>query len=328
MRILIADDDPTSRRLLEAVLDKLSYDDIISVANGADALDVLKRPDPPELAILDWMMPRMDGVLVCRSIRARKEGPYTYLILLTSRASPEHIVRGLDSGADDYLTKPFNVNELMARLRVGERILTLQRDLAASRQDLEHRATYDALTQVYNRGEVMTALNREVARAERTGAALSVAMIDVDRFKSINDSLGHQAGDTVLREIASRIKTSVRTYDTVGRYGGEEFLVVLPNCELQVAAGVADRLRRKVGKDPFLHGSESLSATCSVGVACMTPGPRTSAERLIAVADHALLTAKRDGRDRVVAAKRWSAPVRVVAPGVTNTSPAKAKGVA
>jgi PleD family two-component response regulator len=219
LKILIADDEALSRRLLESTLERSGYE-VIAVEDGTQALDQLCKPGAPRLALLDWVMPELDGPGVCRAVRARSDHPYVYMVLLTSKGSKEETVLGLESGADDYLTKPFDPEELRARLRVGERILLLEDRLVEARENMRFRATHDSLTSLLNRSALMELLVRELHRSQREKKSTAILLGDVDHFKRVNDTLGHVIGDEVLIEIASRLLDAVRSYDFVGRYGG------------------------------------------------------------------------------------------------------------
>jgi two-component system cell cycle response regulator len=298
MRILIADDDPVSCRLLEATLVRLGHE-VVSVANGTDAMTALLNPNGPPLAILDWMMPGADGLTVCRAVRQRP-APYVYLILLTARSRREDRVAGLDAEADDFLTKPFDAVELRARLRCGERVIDLQEDLLEAQEALRFEATYDRLTGLSRREVVLDQLDREVARARREGRPLAVLMIDLDNFKQINDTHGHPAGDAVLREAADRLRGIVRNYDFIGRYGGEEFLLVLPGCTIAAARQIAERARAVIATEPFHIDHVEMPTTISLGLA-WTGGAQEDAGTLLQVADNALYRAKAEGRNRIEA---------------------------
>jgi two-component system, cell cycle response regulator len=250
MKILIADDDALSRKLLEKTLQRTWYE-VTSADNGRRALEELNKEDPPRLALLDWIMPEKNGIELCQLIRLRKDQPYTYVILLSSKETKQDIVQGLESGADDYLTKPFDVDELKARLRAGERILHLEDYLVEARESMRFQATYDLLTSLWNRGVIMELIASEISRSRREGICMAVMMCDIDHFKSVNDQYGHAAGDDVLREISRRLQIFVRSYDMVGRYGGEEFLVVLKKCEPSVAAARAENLRSIIAGKPI-----------------------------------------------------------------------------
>lgn len=296
MRILIADDDPVSRRLLEGTLVRLGHE-VVSVSDGQEALVSLLSPDGPRLAILDWMMPGADGLDVCRTLR-RRSAPYVYVILLTARDRREDMVAGLDAEADDFLTKPFDKIELRARLRSGERVLGLQERLLKAQEALREQATHDHLTGLWNRGEILEELDRETARARREKRPLAVVMADIDHFKQINDTHGHQAGDAVLRQTAERMRSVMRNYDSIGRYGGEEFLFVLPGCDLAEARQVAERARALVNGAPHHVGDLDLQISISLGVAWASDGS-TEPTAIIKTADDALYRAKAKGRNRV-----------------------------
>jgi diguanylate cyclase (GGDEF)-like protein len=301
VKILVADDSELSRRLLEVSLTKRGYE-VMTAADGNQAWRLLEQEDGLSLAILDWMMPGIDGLDLCRRLRQQAREPYVYVILLTAKDRKEDIVDGLRAGADDYLKKPVDGDELEARLRTGRRIVDLQSELIAAREALRNRADHDALTGLWNRGAICEVLGRELSRARRCGAPLAVAIVDLDHFKSINDTHGHAAGDAVLREAGSRMSSSLRPYDSVGRYGGEEFLIVLPGCDVPFGLACAERLRASLAKEAIQIGDTQVPVTCSVGVAATGGGRETDAESILAAADQALYRAKADGRNRVCAA--------------------------
>lgn len=304
MKILIAEDDNVSRRLLEVTLSKWGYE-VIACVDGVAAWKVLQAPEAPQLAILDWMMPKMDGVKVCRYVRdpqQRSPEPYIYLILLTAKSQKGDIVEGLEAGADDYLIKPFDMQELRMRLRAGQRIIELLGELTFAREALKERAHHDSLTRLYNRATVLEMLDRELARVSRQReleqeAYVSVILADLDHFKHINDTYGHLAGDAVLRETARRMRDALRPYDSIGRYGGEEFLLVLSGCNATGAAALAERLRIAVNERTIILSEGHVSVTLSAGVT--TSKGNHTAEVLVKAADTALYRAKRHGRNRV-----------------------------
>ncbi len=298
MKILIADDDNLSRHLLERQLRAWAYE-VVSARDGLEAWDILCAPDPPRLVVLDWVMPGLDGPELCQRIRAQALEPYVYALLLTAKHRREDIVAGLDAGADDYVTKPFNVPELKVRLRAAARIVSLQTELVAARETLRFQASHDPLTGLCNRAATNQALERAVLRAALDGEPVAVAMIDLDHFKSVNDTHGHPAGDAVLREAARRISGAVRPGDVVGRYGGEEFLVVLPGCGPADAAAVGERIREQVAAWPVSLGRASIEVTASVGVGVAPAAAEANPQGLVAAADAALYGAKRGGRNRV-----------------------------
>ncbi len=295
MRILIADDDPVSRRLLEATLVRLGHE-VVAVADGQQAIEASRAADSPRLAILDWIMPGADGLAVCRAMRERG-GPYVYVILLTARDRHEDMLTALDAECDDFLRKPFDSVELRARVRSGERVLDLQERLLQAQAQLRHDATHDHLTGLWNRGMIVEQLEREVERARRENNPLAIVLGDIDHFKSVNDTYGHAAGDAVLKDVAQRMVSIRRKYDSIGRYGGEEFLLILPGCDLQEAVPVAERLRRIVSTDVSI-GPIKWPVTISLGVASYWD-LGSDAASLMAAADEALYRAKAKGRDRV-----------------------------
>lgn len=298
MNILIAEDNTVSRRLLETRLTKWGYE-VISVEDGSEAWEVLQGEDPPRLAILDWMMPKMDGVQVCRKVRKGPKEPYIYILLLTAKDEKSDLVEAMEAGADDYLTKPFEPDELKVRLRAGKRIIELQQEVISTREALRIQATHDSLTGLWNHSAILDILGRELARASRQGMPVGVAMGDLDHFKQANDTYGHMAGDAVLREAANRMLSSVRPYDAIGRYGGEEFLIVAPGCNEQGVLGAADRIRLCICEKPMTTHDAIISVTISLGVAATDPPKEIDIESLIRIADAALYTAKRKGRNCV-----------------------------
>jgi two-component system cell cycle response regulator len=296
MDVLIADDDVVSRRLLEVTLSHAGYQ-VTVAANGAEALRVLEESEGPRLAVLDWMMPELDGVDVCRAVRKLASERYIYIILLTVKEQRAEIVEGLESGADDYITKPFDLDELKARLRAGKRILKLQEQLVATRDELRVRATHDSMTGLLNREAILDVLKNELARTARAGT-LSIILGDIDHFKRVNDTHGHPAGDLVLQEAARRMRAAVRTYDSVGRYGGEEFLIVSPGCGVSEAVEQANRVRMRTADEPIVVPGGSVAVTISLGVAA-TASDANQMSDLLRAADQALYAAKNNGRNRV-----------------------------
>jgi two-component system cell cycle response regulator len=302
LKILIADDEALSRRLLEKTLERAGYE-VVAVENGRAAARQLCLPDGPRLALLDWVMPELDGPGVCREVRRQQDQSYVYMVLLTSKESKEDIVTGLESGADDYLTKPFNVDELKARLRTGERILHLEGRLVEAREMMRFKATHDALTSIWNRGVIMDLLGRELMRSQREAGCTIVLLGDVDHFKSVNDTHGHLVGDEVLQEIARRLLLSIRSYDFVGRYGGEEFLLVLNNCKPQFAEARAEDIRKIVGNRPIQTLAGPLQITMSFGLLLSDAWGVRPVEELLHEVDSALYAAKAAGRNCIRVAK-------------------------
>jgi two-component system cell cycle response regulator len=298
MKVLIADDDTISRRLLEKTLTREGYD-VTAVDNGRSALRQLSLPDAPRLALIDWMMPELDGPGVCMGVRKQHDRPYTHIVLVTSRRSKQDIVAGLESGADDYLTKPWDPAELTARLRVGQRILQLEDRLVEARETMRFKATHDHLTSLFNRGVIVDLLARELSRTRRESGCTVVMLGDLDHFKNVNDAYGHIVGDEVLREVARRILGSIRSYDFVGRYGGEEFLIVLNNCDSTQAIVRAEEVRNRIANDPVKTIRGPLSVTMSLGVLASQDWDLRLVEEILGEADSALYQAKAYGRNCV-----------------------------
>jgi diguanylate cyclase (GGDEF)-like protein len=315
MKILVAEDDLVTRRMLQAYLVKWGYE-VVMVADGQQAWQILQQENAPRLALLDWMMPEMDGMSICREVRRLEIQPYIYLILLTGRKYHEDIIAGLEAGADDYLTKPFDPIELRARLRAGARVVELQDNLIVAREALREQAMHDPLTQLLNRRATLDFLLTELSRATRDLKPLTVMMVDIDHFKSVNDRYGHPAGDGVLCEVSRRLRASLRAYDIVGRFGGEEFLVVAPGCDISPGLMRAERLREVVCSQPVTLKDLSINVTVSVGVASSPEPKPQDLEAMLSAADKALYRAKEGGRNRVEAE---SSPISLAAmPGPSD----------
>ncbi|HZQ23113.1 MAG TPA: diguanylate cyclase [Terriglobales bacterium] len=296
--ILVADDDRMFRRVLEKWLLNWDYS-VTVVEDGEKAWAVMQDENPPTLLLLDWMMPGMDGIELCRSIRSRSLLRYPYILLLTSKDAKQDLLEALDAGADDYLTKPFDVDELKARLLVGKRILKLQEELIHARDDLRYQAMHDALTNIWNRGAILEFLHRELGRAARSGQSLGLLMVDIDHFKKVNDTYGHLVGDLVLRECARRLSQNVRSYDWAGRYGGEEFLIIAGDSTPDNIMKHAERLRSAIADEPIVTPDGPISVTISIGVAVDGPASSVKQESLLHACDTALYRAKERGRNRV-----------------------------
>ena len=296
MRILIADDDPVSLRMLERTLQRAGYE-VTAVRNGLAAVEELCREEGPRLALLDWMMPELDGPGVCREVRNQRGQRHVHLVLLTSKNSKQDVVIGLESGADDYLIKPFDPAELKARLHTGLRILQLEDNLLEAREEMLYKATHDALTSLLNRGTIVELLARELMRTRREDKCTIAVLGDLDHFKLVNDTFGHLVGDEVLREVARRLLGSVRSYDFVGRYGGEEFLLVLNNCDAGKSMDRAEEIRTAVCQSPITTTQGSLSITASVGVIASRGRELETVEEFLCEVDRALYAAKTAGRN-------------------------------
>lgn len=294
MKVLIADDEPMSLLFLQDTLTEWGYE-VIAVSDGQSAREVLCGIDPPMLAIVDWMMPEMDGVDLCRAIRASSNDNYTYIIMLTARSETAYVVEAMNAGADDFICKPFHAEELEVRVRAGKRICDLE-------QLLRLRATHDALTGIYNRGAIIGLLEKALARHQRERGGLAVIFADLDHFKRINDVHGHLAGDAVLREVTRRIGLALRPYDSLGRYGGEELMVVLPVCDTDGAFEVAERIRKAVCDEPVATDFGAIPAAVSIGVAVLDQDNSCTLSEFVHMADRRLYIAKNQGRNRVVIA--------------------------
>jgi len=298
--ILLAEDDPVTRMLMTRFLKNAGYE-VDAVANGSEALDKMTKRYYPML-VTDWEMPEMDGIALCKAVRNMQLDGYVYALLLTARDAKEHIITGLEAGADDYLVKPVHEPELIARLNAGRRILALEHSLRAANQRNRILSITDALTGAYNRRYLMEQLPREVERCRRYAYPLSVLMCDLDHFKQINDQRGHAAGDDVLQQFATRAQKSIRPYsDWIARYGGEEFLIVLPETAHAAGVFVAEKIRNLVSAAPFTTRAGDAAVTASFGVASTGPhGPDLTlkVEALIRAADECLYKSKFEGRNR------------------------------
>jgi two-component system cell cycle response regulator len=298
--ILLAEDDPVTRMLMTRFLKKAGYE-VDAVANGSEALDKMTTCYHSML-VTDWEMPEMDGVALCKAVRNLQLDGYVYVLLLTARDSKEHIIAGLEAGADDYLIKPVHEPELIARLNAGRRILNLEHSLRVANQRNRILSITDALTGTYNRRYLMEQLPRELERCRRYAYPLSVLMCDVDHFKEINDARGHAAGDEVLQQFAARAQKSLRgNSDWVSRYGGEEFLIVLPETAYESAMHVAEKIRSQISSTPFTTRVGDAVVTASFGVASTGscgPDLTLKVDALIRTADECMYRSKQAGRDR------------------------------
>jgi two-component system, cell cycle response regulator len=293
MKILIVEDDPISRRILEANLLEWGYE-VMVASDGAEALEIIQQPESPNLIISDWMMPRMDGLALCREIRNVEKSEYIYFIILTAKGEKRDIIEGLEAGADDFLSKPFNQEEMKYRIRIGERIINLERRIM-------ELANTDPLTGLLNRRAFMERVEQEISRAQREKQPFSLVMADIDHFKSVNDTHGHQIGDLVLQRFADQLTASTRPYDLLGRYGGEEFVVCLAGVDGLQAASIAERMCRQVEAMEIMlpDDSRSIRITASFGTASYSIESESNIDLLIKRADDALYLAKNKGRNCV-----------------------------
>jgi two-component system, cell cycle response regulator len=295
VKILVAEDDLTSRTLLKTILTSWGFE-VSAVADGEEAWQVLSGASAPRLAILDWMMPGLDGLEVCRRIRAADSPHPPYLVLLTARGSKEDIVAGLEAGADDHVGKPFDRDELRARLHVGQRFTELNEKLMQTQRTLEKQANTDVLTGGMNRRAVLERLKQELARAKRQETSVSVGLLDVDHFKQTNDTFGHAVGDLALQWVVKKATRAMRPYDGFGRFGGEEFLAIVPGVHPAKVKDVLERIRLAIGSSPADVGGQPIEVRVSIGGATSRGG---SVDELIRAADDALYEAKAKGRNRV-----------------------------
>ncbi len=296
-KILVADDSPFSRKLVEVTLSQEKYS-VISAETGLQAIELFAKHEPA-LVIIDWVMPDLNGIELCQRIRLNPQRSYTYIIMLTSVSEKEDIVKGLTAGADDYLTKPFNPEELLARVAVGLRITTLHRDIQAKNRQLEKLATTDGLTGLPNRRAIETWAETQVAAAARHEFPLWVAIADLDHLKDVNDSYGHKAGDTVIKRFAEILKTNARRSNVCGRIGGDEFLMVLTHVDRQGAETAIERICGELQEETFRFDGHEVTATASFGIAGYRLHQAQDFNRLVAQADVALYSAKRRGRNLI-----------------------------
>jgi diguanylate cyclase (GGDEF)-like protein len=297
VKILIAEDQAPTALFLRRILERMGHE--VTVArDGAEAWRLVEVGDA-QLLISDWVMPGLDGLELCRRIRTMERARYLYVILLTSRDRREDKLAGLRAGADDFLFKPPDPDELAVRLEIAGRILDVHDHLALQNRRLAELATTDELTGLKNRRQWRADLESHVSMAIRTGQPLSLILLDVDHFKRYNDTFGHPAGDGLLEALATVLLAEIREHDVAARYGGEEFVILLPATGAEEALVVAERLRSAIAGRPWPHGP----VTASLGVATATPRNAAAATSLVDQADEALYCAKRAGRNRVVHAR-------------------------
>lgn len=294
--ILVAEDSVIYRHLIGSHLNEWGFA-FVTAEDGQAAWELLTQPDAPRLALLDWVLPEIDGIDLCRRLRNRPAHPYTYTILLTAKNRKQEMLEAMDAGADDFLGKPFDPPELKARLLVGKRIVNLQQKLVSVNDALQFAASHDFLTGAWNRAEIISFLQRELARARRDEAPVGIVLLDVDNFKSVNDKFGHETGDIVLKEIARRLSAGKRDYDGVGRYGGEEFLLVMPNCDMATTIRRANQMRKLIASTPVPVLQGAITVTVSMGVTVAVSASQS--DSLLREADAALYRAKANGRNRV-----------------------------
>jgi diguanylate cyclase (GGDEF)-like protein len=301
MKILVVEDSYIDRHKVGSCLKDWGLD-YVAVGSGTEAVKLIESAEPPGMVLLDWMLPGLDGIDVCRRIRKLvTNGIYIYTVMLTAKNRKQDLLTAMEAGADDYLAKPIDPSELRARVMAGKRILELQ-------ESLRFAATHDFLTRLLNRSEILAAVEREFSRSGREDKPATVIMADIDHFKRVNDTLGHAAGDEVLKEVARRLKSDLRAYDIVGRYGGEEFLLLLPGCDLTTGTRRADQIRQRVAQDPITTAAGSASVTVSMGVTITSAARDHSVAELLREADLSLYAAKKNGRNRVEAFSAAACP--------------------
>jgi diguanylate cyclase (GGDEF)-like protein len=303
VKILIADDDPVSLRLMQRTLQNYGYE-VVTATDGLQAAQALSSPGGPRLALIDWMMPELDGPGVCREVRSRHEEAYIYILLLTSRQSSEDVVSGLEAGADDYLTKPCIAAELKARLHTGLRVLQLEDKLVEAREEMRFKATHDALTSLWNRAGILSLLSSALSRSSRHHTPTSLLLCDIDHFKKINDTYGHPVGDEVLQQVSLYLRHLVRPEDAVGRFGGEEFLIVLGECDKAALKQRAEQIRQEMSRVPFITQEGSISVSLSIGAITIANAHESlEIDSYLKQADAALYRAKAAGRNQVAYAE-------------------------
>ena len=295
MDVLIVDDDPITRLALCAALEEWGLTPVVA-ESGNRALELLEQDNPPHLLILDWSMPGISGPELCKILRARADGQFFYILMLTGKEGNEAVIEAMEAGADDFLSKPFDHRVLKVRIAAGSRIVRLE-------QTLNQLASRDSLTQCWNRRMIDELFDSTLAEARRKGSALCVMMVDIDHFKAINDTYGHAIGDIALQHMVAILNQNLREYDQVGRYGGEEFIVVLPTTDRDSAWGIAERVRSAVEYQPsVLSDGREISMTVSIGLAMFEPKRDPDRRSLMERADQALYKAKRSGRNRIIVA--------------------------
>lgn len=305
MKVLVVEDDLVLQMAVKKVFDEMGFETILC-SDGETAFKIITT-EKIRLAIIDWILPGIDGLTLCRKMRKLRLSRYVYMIILTSMSSKENLVEALDAGADDFIAKPFDENELAARARVGMRIIQLENKLVNSQKKLIKLAKEDPLTGIMNRRSLFDEILKELNRASREKSSVATILVDADNFKAINDTYGHLVGDMVLVQLAESLKDCCREYDKLGRYGGEEFLLLLPQTDREGAIHVAERMRRHINNNPINCGDKSISLTVSIGVSTISFGAEHEKYKineqmmddLIKKTDYALYVAKKEGKNRV-----------------------------
>ena len=295
MKIIVAEDDPVTQLLISETLKKWDYE-VLTAQNGIEVLSLLNTHSDVQLFLLDWQMPELDGITLCQRLKTTTIVKSSYIIILTSKKATGNVVQALEAGADDFISKPFSPEELQVRLKVGCRIISTENKLL-------FQAQHDPLTNILNHRAIVDVLSQLWERSKRDLSALSVLMLDLDYFKRINDTHGHQAGDYALQHFCMLVNKALRPYDSFGRYGGEEFTICLPATEVDDAIVVAERIRASVESSPVEFEGACFNMTVSIGVALFSEN-QTSYKQILLGADSAAYTAKEQGRNRVVVARK------------------------
>jgi len=298
MKILVAEDNPAMLRMLETCLVEWGFE-VTSVTDGPKALEVLQGPDPPRLAILNWTMPGMNGMDICREIRQRTRKPYTYILMLTTKIKKQAVAEGWPSGPDDYLTKPFDPHELRARLRAGRRTLDLRAQVLSAYRLIQAQMTVDPLTGVWSRNVILDILKRQLTLSSHSDSPMSLVMANLDQFRNINANFGLFAGDAILREVARRIRVALRPPDSIGRSKADEFAIVLPGCDAPAAASLAEKFRGRIDRRAVDTSEGIVLVTVSLGVVVVPAKTTVDVDTVWRLATEALSRAKANGRNRV-----------------------------
>jgi two-component system cell cycle response regulator len=301
MRALVADSDPDRLRQLETWLARWGHD-VTRALDGQKAWSHLESETEPLLVVVAWRMEALAGIDVCRRLRLQPDLPSHYVLLLTGRNGGEDLRDGVNAGADDFLFVPLDAEEVRARIRTGARIVELERALHASQEALRVQSTRDGVTGSWNHASILDLLRKERERARRKSGSVGVVLADLDGFREVNETLGHQVGDEVLREAARRMNSSVRPYDAVGRYGGKEFLIVLPGSDGLGALTAAERIRESFSRRPVRTSAGDVPVTLSLGVAAEGEDSTGDEAALLRAATAALRRAQQGGRNRVALA--------------------------
>ena len=290
LTVLVIEDHPDQRDLLAIVLQREGYR-VITAANGVEALEKLEA-EPIQIALSDIMMPKMDGFELIKRIRGNASLKNIYLILITARIQEGDRVRGLDLGADDYITKPFSFSELLARVRVGSRVVQYQ-------QHLEYQTQVDSLTGLFNRRAFEKKIQEEFDRSLRYHSPFSLLILDVDNFKTVNDTYGHHGGDAVLVKISETLRDKTRKSDFPSRFGGEEFVLILPETDVDNAVQVASKIHEAIRTHSFGTSANTFKLTVSIGVSSTSAQFYSDWRQMLKDADQALYVAKNSGKDRI-----------------------------